>query len=78
MKMAVSPESPDLGDDLREEYDFRKLQGVVRGKYSARYRERLRSVRLAEDVAKEFADEDAVNAALRVYLQEHPPAQSHA
>lgn len=65
--MATSPE-PD-GDEMRPEYDFRALRGVVRGKYAARYRERLRVVRLADDVAGAFADEAAVNAALREYLQ---------
>ncbi len=61
--------SPDGADELRPEYDFRAIKGVVRGKYAARYAERLRVVRLAEDVAAEFADEDAVNAALREYLR---------
>jgi hypothetical protein len=63
-----------LTDDLRPEYDFRSLKGVVRGKYSARYHERLRVVRLAADVSAAFADEAAVNDALREYLnwrQEH-------
>lgn len=58
--------------DVQPEYDFRKMRGVLRGKYAARYRERLRVVRLAEDVATEFADEAAVNAALREYLRTHP------
>ena len=51
------------------------MRGVVLGKYAARYRERLRMVRLAADVSAAFADEAAVNAALREYLswrQEHP------
>ncbi len=60
--MAPSP------DDLQPEYDFRSLHGVVRGKYAARYQERLRVVRLAEDLSEAFADESAVNAALREYL----------
>ena len=41
---------------------------MVRGKYAARYRERLRVVRLAADVSAAFADEAAVNDALREYL----------
>jgi len=61
--MATSPEPNQ--DELRPEYDFRSLRGVVRGKYAAWYRERLRVVRLADDVATQFADEAAVNAALR-------------
>lgn len=66
--MATSREQPDDADELQPEYDFRALRGVVRGKYAARYSERLRVVRLADDVAAEFADEEAVNAALREYL----------
>jgi uncharacterized protein len=78
-KMAVSPDNAEsAGDELRPEYDFRKLQGVVRGKYAARYRERLRLVRLAEDVAEAFQDEAAVNEALREYLRGRPSAQSPA
>lgn len=65
--MAISPELPQ-DEDLAAEYDFRQLEGVVRGKYAERYHERLRVVRLAEDVADAFTDEDAVNAALREYL----------
>jgi hypothetical protein len=65
-------------DDLRPEYDFRSLRGVVRGKYAARYRERLRMVRLADDVAAAFPDEAAVNDALREYLRNHPPEKLQA
>jgi hypothetical protein len=67
-RMATSPDDPELTDDLQPEYDFRSLRGVVRGKYAARYRERLRVVRLAPDVSAAFADEAAVNDALREYL----------
>ena len=71
--MGTSPNPAESGDELRPEYDFRALRGVVRGKYAARYRERLRVVRLAEDVAGAFADEAAVNAALREYLRGRSP-----
>ena len=72
-KMATSPDDTETADDeLRPEYDFRSMRGVVRGKYAARYRERLRVVRLADDVADAFADEAAVNDALRAYLRVHP------
>lgn len=72
-KMATSPDDNETaGDELRPEYDFRSMRGVVRGKYAARYRERLRVVRLADDVADAFADEAAVNDALRAYLRGHP------
>jgi hypothetical protein len=44
--MAISPDGPKPPDDeMRSEYDFRGMRGVVRGKYAARYRERLRIVR---------------------------------
>lgn len=67
-KMGTSPDDLHAADDIEPEYDFRSLRGVVRGKYAARYQERLRVVRLAADVAGAFADEAAVNAALREYL----------
>ena len=71
--MATFPDdNGPVDDDLRPEYDFRSLRGVVRGKYAARYRERLRVVRLADDVGEAFADEAAVNDALREYLRIHP------
>jgi hypothetical protein len=66
--MATSPD-PNGNDDMRPEYDFRSLKGVVRGKYAARYAERLRVVRLADDVAAAFKDEAEVNQALRDYLR---------
>jgi uncharacterized protein (DUF4415 family) len=80
MKMAISPDSPSSGsakpadDEMRAEYIFRELKGVVRGKYAARYGERLRIVRLAKDVAEAFADETAVNDALREYLKQRQSA----
>jgi hypothetical protein len=67
--MATSPDDPKPTDELRPEYDFRSMKGVVRGKYAARYNQKLRLVRLADDVATAFADEAAVNAALREYLR---------
>jgi hypothetical protein len=69
--MATSPNDPETTDDLEPEYDFRSLRGVLRGKYAERYRERLRVVRLAPDISAAFADEDAVNSALREYLSRH-------
>ena len=76
--MATSPDGTAPGGELRTEYDFRALGGAVRGKYAARYKERLRVVRLAEDVAAAFADEAAVNAALREYLRGRTPASASA
>ncbi len=75
--MATSPE-PERTDEMRPEYDFRAMKGVARGKYATKYRERLRTIRLAADVAGSFADEAAVNAALREYLKEHPTSATTA
>lgn len=74
--MATSPNELVADDDLQPEYDFRSLRGVVRGKYAARYRERLRVVRLEADVSAAFDDEAAVNAALREYLSWRQERQS--
>ncbi len=77
--MAVSPDEPKPPDDeMRPEYDFRAMRGVVRGKYAARYRERLRIVRLADDVGAAFADEAAVNEALREYLRDRRAVENPA
>ena len=76
--MAVSPDEPKPPNEMRPEYDFRAMRGVVRGKYAARYRERLRIVRLAEDVGAAFADEAAVNEALREYLRNRPSVETPA
>ncbi len=68
--MATSPSTTNKqGDEIRPEYDFRSLKGVKRGKYAARYQERLRLVRLADDIGSAFEDEKAVNDALREYLR---------
>jgi hypothetical protein len=75
MKMAAFPDASDPADDLEAEYNFRSLRDVVRGKYAARYGERLRVVRLAADVSAAFADEEAVNSALREYLGRNPGHQ---
>ncbi len=74
--MATFPDGPQPPDDeMRPDYDFRAMRGVVRGKYAARYRERLRIVRLADDVGAAFADEAAVNEALREYLRNRPATE---
>lgn len=74
--METSPDQSGPDDDLEPEYDFRSLSGVVRGKYADRYRERLRVIRLAQDVSAEFPDEAAVNEALREYLSWRHERQS--
>ena len=75
--MADFPEKPP-DEEMRPEYDFRAMRGVVRGKYAARYRERLRIIRLADDVGSAFADEAAVNEALRDYLRNRPASGTPA
>ena len=70
--MAGSPDNTPAADGAtRPEYDFHKLDGVVRGKYANAYKEHLRIVRLADDVASSFPTEAAVNNALREYLRVH-------
>ena len=66
--------TPAADDEIRPEYDFRKMDGVVRGKYADAYKEHLRIVRLADDVALAFPTEAAVNNALREYLRDHSSA----
>jgi hypothetical protein len=73
MKMGRSPEQHD---EMQAEYDFRSLQGVVRGKYAGATADGQRTVRLEPDVAAAFPDELAVNAALRQFLAEHPPEKA--
>jgi hypothetical protein len=66
-------QDPD-DDTMRDEYDF--SQGV-RGKYVGRIREGALPVVLEPDVAREFPDSKAVNAALRAVIRArapHPPA----
>jgi hypothetical protein len=69
MKMGATSGPTPPNDELLPEYDLSQLQGGVRGKYYQRYKGRLRLVRLEPDVAAAFADEAAVNAALREYLR---------
>jgi len=57
---------------MRQEHDSRVMRVVVRGESAARYRERPRIVRLADDVGAAFADEAAVDDALREYPRTRP------
>lgn len=52
-------------DELRKEYDFSKLKGGIRGKYTSRYQKGTNLVLLSPDVAEYFPDEQSVNTALR-------------
>ena len=56
-------------DELRDEYDFSQLEGGVRGKYVAQYREGTNLALLEPDVAKAFPSDESVNEALRLLIQ---------
>ena len=56
-------------DELRREYNFAKLQGGVRGKYTVSYRAGTKLVLLSPDVAAHFPDEQSVHSALRAVIQ---------
>jgi len=53
-------------DEMRPEYDLRKLKFVGRGIYAERYRSGTNLVLLEPDVRKAFPDDKSVNEALRV------------
>ncbi len=60
----------EKGDELRPEYDLRRLlQGGVRGKYAKRFQSGTNLVLLAPEVRKAFRDEKAVNDALRLVIE---------
>lgn len=61
-------------DDLREEYDFSRMSGGVRGKHFAEYQEGTNLVLLAPDVAGKFPTSRDVNEALRRLLQQERDA----
>jgi hypothetical protein len=56
-------------DELRPEYDETVLKGGVRGKYAKRFAAGTNLVRIDPKVAAAFADEEAINEALRWVLQ---------
>ena len=57
-------------DDLRAEYDLRRLlKGGVLGKYAARCRRGTNLVRLDPEVARAFPTETGVNQALRLVIR---------
>ena len=61
-------------EEMRSEYDFARLKGVVRGKYAGRVTGHPRVVRLADDLADSFPDDEAVNEVLRAHLRHHAAA----
>ena len=53
-------------DEMRPEYDLRKLKFIGRGIYAKRYRSGTNIVLLDRDVREAFPDDESVNEALRV------------
>ena len=66
--MKTNPEN-ERDDDLRSEYDFSKLQGSTRGKYSDKFKEGTNLVLLEPGVAKAFPSDESVNEALRLLIK---------
>jgi hypothetical protein len=66
-KMATFSENGSDADDLRPEYDFRKLKGVVRGKYAASESIFLEIVLASADF--KFAGRDEIEDPLDEALQ---------
>lgn len=66
-------------DDLRTAYDFSGMKGGVRGKYAQRYRAGTNLAKIDPDVAAVFADDNAVNEALRslIRVARHQVKLSH-
>ena len=56
-------------DELRPEYDVRKLAGGVRGKYHARATAGTNLVLIDSDLSRIFPTSEAVNRALRVVAE---------
>jgi len=53
-------------DEMRPEYDLRKLKFIGRGIYAKRYRSGTNIVLLDRDVREAFPDDESVTEALRV------------
>jgi hypothetical protein len=53
-------------DEMRPDYDLRKLKFVGRGIYAKRYRSGTNIVLLDSDVREAFPDDESVNEALRL------------
>ena len=56
----------EFSDEMRPEYDVRKLKFVGRGIYAERYRSGTNIVLLDPDIRAAFPDDESVNEALRV------------
>lgn len=64
-------------DDMREEYDFARMRGGVRGKYVERLRRSSNIVVLDPEVVAAFPTDEAVNTALRGMLDTAKAVRSH-
>jgi hypothetical protein len=67
--MATERDAENENDELLPEYDFAKLEGGVRGKYSKQVRAGSSFVLLDPDVARAFLTSEAVNEALRLLVR---------
>ena len=56
-------------DEMLPEYDFSRLKGGVRGKYSRRATTGTNLVSIEPDLLKLFPDSEAVNRALRLLAE---------
>lgn len=68
----------EADDELRPEYEVAQMQGLVRGKYAARYAEGTNLVLLAPDVAEVFPTQESVNEALRFLIKVTKSARKRA
>ena len=66
----------DREDDLPAEYDDETLRSLlkngIRGKYIERYHQGINLIKLDSDLADAFPTEQAVNQALRQFLENNP------
>lgn len=62
----MKKKADEASDELRPEYDLRKLKFVGRAIYADRYRSGTNLVLLEPDIRAAFPDDESVNEALRV------------
>jgi hypothetical protein len=62
----MKKKADESSDEMRPEYDLRKLKFVGRGIYAERYRSGTNLVLLDPDIRAIFPDDESVNEALRV------------
>ena len=65
-KNFMRKKTDESSDEMRPEYDLRKLKFVGRGIYAERYRSGTNIVLLDPDIRAAFPDDESVNEALRV------------